>query len=80
MQRADGARRRVHPRAGPVLPALRPEAPAQMPRRSSSRTRCPACASRHAIDVPVTPPPTTMTSGDRPPAGAASSIIPSSAG
>src|SRR5918994_329374 len=67
------------PEPAPVWPALRPEAPAQMPRRSNKSTRCPACASRHEIDVPVTPPPTTMTSGGRPLVRAASLIVFSSA-
>src|SRR5215207_10222049 len=59
------------PEPAPVWPALRPEAPAQMPRRSSRSTRFPASANRHAIDVPVMPPPTTITSGGHRAPGAA---------
>ena len=80
MHGADGPRRRVHPRASPGDARVAPGSPRADATPLEQQHAFPACASRHAIDVPVTPPPTTMTSGDRPPARAASFIVPSSAG
>src|SRR5581483_8950285 len=52
---------------GASIPAATPLAPAPGSSRSSTRTRSPRCAARHAQARPIAPPPTTTASSALPP-------------